>query len=150
MDHAAELSDPTRQISRSRMSDAAPRVEDRAVAALVEALAEPLAERIKEILGRPARSTLVTAGDLAEILGITVDTVYRHKDKLGAIALGDGARPRLRFDVDKATAAWAERQPAPDAPEPSNRHQGGRRRRPSASSSLLPVRRSVSEQGPAA
>jgi hypothetical protein len=32
--------------------------------------------------------------------------VYQHRDRLGAVTLGDGRRPRLRFDVDQARQAF--------------------------------------------
>ena len=45
---------------------------------------------------------LVDAAALARHLGVARSFVYDHADRLGAIRLGDGPRPRLRFDVDEA------------------------------------------------
>jgi hypothetical protein len=41
------------------------------------------------------------------VLRVTRECVYRNKDLLGGRYLGAGRRPRLRFDLDQALAAWA-------------------------------------------
>jgi hypothetical protein len=40
------------------------------------------------------------AQDLADALGVSRGFVYAHADELGAIPLGTGPKPRLRFDVE--------------------------------------------------
>ncbi len=50
----------------------------------------------------PEASRLVDAQTLAEALGVSRRYVYEHREQLGAVALGDGAKPRLRFDVEAA------------------------------------------------
>jgi hypothetical protein len=41
---------------------------------------------------------LIDAADVARMLGVTRGWVYEHATELGAIRLGSGTRPRLRFD----------------------------------------------------
>lgn len=41
---------------------------------------------------------LIDAAEVARRLGVSRDYVYRHADELGAIRLGTGLRPRVRFD----------------------------------------------------
>jgi hypothetical protein len=40
----------------------------------------------------------IDAAEVARWLSFSRDYVYRHADELGAIRVGDGPRPRLRFD----------------------------------------------------
>lgn len=40
---------------------------------------------------------LLTARQLASRLGVSEAHVYRHQERYGAIRLGEGPRPRLRF-----------------------------------------------------
>lgn len=57
-----------------------------------------------------ARVPLVDAATLAAELGCSRKWIYEHADELGALALGalgDGKRPRLRFDPVAARAALA-------------------------------------------
>lgn len=103
------------------------------------ALIEATARRVVELLNEeqaPPVSRLVDAAELARHLGVSRATVYDRADELGAVPIGDGRRPRLRFDLARALAAWTARQPEPDAAEPVV----PRRRKPSPSPSLLPVR----------
>src|SRR5271165_5008089 len=51
------------------------------------------------------RVPLVDAATLARELGTSRDWVYEHSDLLGALRLGSGPRPRLRFDPVAARAA---------------------------------------------
>lgn len=74
---------------------------------LVDLLAEVRALRDQvEVLGagktgRPA-GELVDAAGLAEALGVSRAFVYERKLELGGVAIGNGPRPRWRFDVDQA------------------------------------------------
>jgi hypothetical protein len=76
----------------------------------------------------------VDAQTVAEHLGISRDTVYSHATELGGRRVGDGPRPRLRFDLVAACAAW---QPLADVPPPTCAPP--RRRRSSTHGNLLPV-----------
>jgi hypothetical protein len=60
---------------------------------------EPLSKK------EPAR--LVDAGTLAALLGVSRRYVYEHADELGAVRLGGGAKPRLRFDAGAAKTAMS-------------------------------------------
>lgn len=53
-------------------------------------------DAIAAALGTPGQ--LITASQVATGLGVTRDWVYEHAGELGAIRLGSGHRPRLRFD----------------------------------------------------
>jgi len=41
---------------------------------------------------------LVDAAELARLMGVSRDHVYRRSAELGAVRLGTGPRARLRFD----------------------------------------------------
>ena len=68
----------------------------------VEAIVQRLAELIGGGAGRqqePAvAGRLLSASEVAERWGVDRSWVYQHAERLGAIRLGDGPRPRLRFD----------------------------------------------------
>jgi hypothetical protein len=74
-------------------------------AMLVEATARRVVELLdrRDVAATPPR--LVDAAELASLLGVSRSTVYEHADELGAVRLGEGAKPRLRFDPDRARAA---------------------------------------------
>lgn len=75
---------------------------------------ETLARRLAELLQptepkRPRR--MVTAKVVAERWGIDRRWVYEHAEQLGAHPLGDGPRPRLRFDPIEVAERLAAMQP---------------------------------------
>jgi hypothetical protein len=70
---------------------------------------------------------LLTANDVAERFNVDRGWVYAHAHELGAIRIGDGARPRLRFDpaivaqheLSRRTPVWERRRaPAPTTTAP--------------------------------
>jgi hypothetical protein len=79
------------------------------VVTLSEAQLDQLADRIADRLraSSPPVHRLVDAQRLADALGVRRATVYEHADELGAIRLGGGSKPRLRFDLEKAQEAFA-------------------------------------------
>jgi hypothetical protein len=99
----------------------------------------------------PARSTrLVDAGTVAAALSTSRAWVYEHADELGATRLGEGARPRLRFDLDAACAQFAclssERSQPANGEQPraiSAGGDGGQPRRRRSTAARLPVTGSV-------
>ena len=55
--------------------------------------------RVVAVLGGTAEpAPLLTAAQVARRFGVTRSWVYAHADELGVVRLGDGPRPRLRFD----------------------------------------------------
>src|SRR5262249_22451365 len=56
-----------------------------------------------------SQSVLVDAATLAKQLNVSRSTVYEHSGELGAIEVGHGTRPRLRFDPEQARTAWTRR-----------------------------------------
>src|SRR5947209_7633133 len=75
---------------------------------LVEAIARRVVELLDERRAPASRpSGLLTAAQLAEALGTSRRFVYEHRDELGAQRLGGGSKPRLRFDLETAKAAFA-------------------------------------------
>lgn len=76
----------------------------------LERLADLVAERVVERLNGPRARRLVSASELAQVLGVSRATVYQYGDLLGARRLGSGRRSRLRFDLDAALAAWTSRE----------------------------------------
>lgn len=123
----------------------------RAAAELTPEAIEQIAHRVAELLRHPqpehtagssASGRLLDASQLARQLGTTRAWVYEHANELGAITLGDGPRPRLRFDPETAAQALkARRRPTPATPEPApdTSRPGRPRRRPPSTVPLLPV-----------
>lgn len=112
--------------------------------ALVEATARRVVELLREQDGL-ALGRLVDAATVARELGISRDTVYANANQLGAIRLGDGPRPRLRFDLARARAGLAACSPGQRSAGPQNGN-GKRKARRSRnggtgrSVELLPIR----------
>ena len=98
----------------------------------LDGLAELVAERMRTRESSPAE--LVDAMTLARTLGVSRDTVYARSAELGGRRVGDGARPRLRFNLADALAAWH-----PSTAESPTRTAPRRRRSRNGHSNLLPV-----------
>lgn len=92
----------------------------------VEAVAARVAELLAAQPTTRGGTRLVSAADAARALGVSREWVYAHVDELGGIRLGPvgpGRRPPVRFDLDRALAAFrAVHAPAPRvARKPSGR-----------------------------
>ena len=76
---------------------------------------EAVARRTVELLrgDRPSTFALVGARELAPLLGVSIDYVYSHSARLGAVRLGSGRRARIRFDVEVARSALEESRRRP-------------------------------------
>lgn len=66
---------------------------------------EAIAQRVAELLDPPPPApppsrALLSAAQVAAFYGVDRGWVYEHAEELGACRLGDGQRPRLRFDPD--------------------------------------------------
>lgn len=116
---------------------------------LVEAVARRVVELLDEREANGQRAShfdgLVDAAALAQILGVSRGYVYEHALELGGRRIGGGARPRLRFDVERARERWTARDTSKQSQQPEPRAPAGvarRRRRRAAGSGdgLLPVR----------
>ena len=115
---------------------------------------EAIARRVVEILeqrGLQSRE-LVDAAELARRFGIERSWVYSHAIELGAVKLGSGPKPRLRFDPQIAARVLrkAGEQATADPPARS----GKRADRPSAGGGsgvrLLPIRGEGEDEPPPA
>jgi hypothetical protein len=116
---------------------------------------EAIARRVVEILEQRGlqQRELVDAAELARRLGIERSWVYAHAIELGAVKLGSGPKPRLRFDPQ--IAARVMRRVGGDAATDPPARSGKRPGQPSASggsgAQLLPIRgRGENEPPPAA
>jgi hypothetical protein len=118
----------------------------------VDDLAHRVADLVHQQRNEPARPTdggteegeagrLLSAAQVAALWGVDRSWVYDHADELGAMRLGTGARPRLRFSRDRVAAYLS---PAPYESEPSTpspvrpsagRSRGGHVRRSQGSGS---------------
>lgn len=104
---------------------------------------EAIARRVVELLEKRGlqRRELVDAAELARRFGIERSWVYSHAIELGAVKLGTGAKPRLRFDPEIAARLLrkVDGKPATDPPARS----GKRASQPQGSEGrveLLPIR----------
>lgn len=126
----------------------------RAAAELTPDAIEQVAQRVAQLLRHEpspsdgtqngissASAQLLTADQLARHLGLNRAWVYEHATELGAIQLGNGPRPRLRFDAQLAAQALQarRRRNEPTALSDKPRQRPTRRRRTSSNVPLLPV-----------
>jgi hypothetical protein len=114
---------------------------------------EKIARRVVELLearGLQQRE-LVDAAELAKRFGIERSWVYSHAIELGAVKLGRGAKPRLRFDPEVAARVLQRvgEEPAADPPARSGKRAG----QPQGSEGrveLLPIRGHQESEPPSA
>jgi hypothetical protein len=105
---------------------------------------EAIACRVVEVLERRGlqQRELVDAAELARRFGIERSWVYSHAIELGAVKLGSGAKPRLRFDPQ--TAAKVLRRVGDDSAADPPTRSGERAGQPSVGGesgiALLPIR----------
>jgi hypothetical protein len=82
----------------------------------VEALARRVVEIMREERDAARVRRLVDAATLAVELGVKRSWVYERRELLGAVRLGVGSKPRLRFDLLVAREALARHRGSPSAP----------------------------------
>jgi hypothetical protein len=87
---------------------AAPQLDPQAIEQIAQRVAELLREQHASHTDDATR--LLDAAQLARRLGVSRDWVYAHANELGALVLGTGPRARLRFDLETAVRALAERR----------------------------------------
>jgi hypothetical protein len=125
------------------------------------ALADLIAERLRPMIDAPdppscprcgalawEKPVLLTAAEVARSYGVSAQWVRDHASDLGVLRLGDGPRPRLRFDAERVATALnasaareGNRGSTPEGP-PAPAVVRRRRRRPPPPTSvqLLPIR----------
>ncbi len=87
-----------------------------------------LAREVAELLGRstPAMAEgLLTARQVAARFNVDRGWVYAHARELGVIRLGNGPRPRLRFDPAVVVQRLATPPASPTTLRPTTRATGG-------------------------
>jgi hypothetical protein len=102
---------------------------------------EAIARRVVELLERRGlqRRELVDAAELARRFGIERSWVYSHAIEFGAVKLGSGSKPRLRFDPEVAAEVLRRAGERPEADPPAR--SGKRASQPrSSKAQLLPIR----------
>ena len=72
--------------------------------AMAAALGKAVAPAIVDELERHQRP-LVDAHEIARLTGLTAATVRRRAKEFGGVPVGDGPRPRLMFDPERAIRA---------------------------------------------
>ena len=104
---------------------------------------EAIARRVVELLEKRGfqRQELVDAAELARRLGIERSWVYSHAIELGAVKLGTGAKPRLRFDPEIAARVLrrVDGKSTADPPARSGK-RAGQPRGSEGRVELLPIR----------
>lgn len=115
---------------------------------------EAIARQVVALLEKRGlqRRELVDAAELARRLGIERSWVYSHAIELGAVKLGSGPKPRLRFDPEIAARVLrkAEEVPAADPPTRSGKRAGQPQGRGRSEVRLLPVHGQGENQPPSA
>lgn len=74
-----------------------PLLDDQAI----EAIARRVTQLLRQDPVAAAHEGLVSAAEIARRFGVSRAWVYENAGRLGAVRLGHGARPRLRFDSKK-------------------------------------------------
>lgn len=115
---------------------------------------EAIARRVVEILERDGlqQRELVDAAELARRFGIERSWVYSHAIELGAVKLGNGAKPRLRFDPQIAARVLrkASERSAADPPTRSGERAGQPSGSGGTGAPLLPIRPQGKNEPPSA
>lgn len=98
------------------------RLADDTIEQLADRVADLLADRAPEPSSAPANPAgLLSAAQVSAWWGVDRGWVYQHADQLGAIRLGAGRRPRLRFDPDRVRHAMGQPDRSPTNPAPHPR-----------------------------
>lgn len=76
-------------------------------------LADMVAVRVVAALREEPRGStdrLIDAPEVRRRFGVSADWVRENADRLGVVRLGEGPRPRLRFDPEQVAAALTARE----------------------------------------
>jgi hypothetical protein len=135
--------------SRQLIQAIAHAVTEAAAPTIALHVATHVAAMLREATAPPAAPQTVDAATLAAHLGVTRGFVYEHAEQLGGVRLGNGPRPRLRFDLNRALEAWnacSSRKGSQEQISPSHRRTRRQPRyRTGTGVELLPIR---GESGP--
>jgi hypothetical protein len=114
-----------------------PDLVDELAEQVVEQVADRVAVKLAERIGEPTprEPTLIDVAEVARRFGVSRDYVYEHSEELGAMRIGNGRNPRLRFDPRKVEQAFAGRREEPKVEKAQRRP----RRRRSGRAELLPI-----------
>jgi hypothetical protein len=113
------------EIDTTLLDSIVARVIEPIVARLIEPIATQVVEMIREegILPEPSPpDAWLSAAEVARRLRVKREWVYQHADELGAMRIGGGRRPRLRFPP----RLDPRREPA--HPQPNKRTRGDGRK----------------------
>lgn len=93
------------------------RLADETIEQLADRVADLIADRAPTPSNAPSATAtpagLLSAAQVSAWWGVERGWVYQHADQLGAIRLGAGRRPRLRFDPDRVRRAMGDPDHAP-------------------------------------
>jgi len=101
---------------------------------------EALAQRIVELELASEAVQFIDATEVAHRFGVSRDWVYAHAKELGAIRVGEGSRPRLRFDLKKVRERFGS---LAGSREPQRKNGSAVRRRRDVE--LLPIKGDTSD-----
>lgn len=102
------------------------RLDSQSIEALAEALAPAVAALVLEALDSGHRgesrapAELLTAADVAQRFNVDRGWVYTHAAELGVIRLGEGRKPRIRFDARTVAQALRTRSASEGSHDRSN------------------------------
>ena len=112
---------------------------------LHESSIEAVARRLAELLRDDVHAgELIDAAEVARRFGVARSWVYDHAEELGALPLGGGSRPRLRFDPEIVAARLQAHRGAAPGDSAGGPKRPGRRPR-KRSIELLPIKDGRSE-----
>lgn len=130
--------------SRALIQAIAHAVAEAATPAIAIDVAAHVADLLRDATTPTPTRRTVDAATLATHLGVTRGFVYEHADQLGVVRIGNGPRPRLRFDLDQALEAWnaCSSRKGSEGQNPPSRRRSRRapRYRTGTGVELLPIR----------
>ena len=92
----------------------------------LERLADLVADRLAVALQPKPEPVLLTAQQVADRFGLSAEWVRDNAAELGVVRIGNGKRPRLRFEAEKVVSALtartnSEKSQRSDSPVPAGK-----------------------------